>query len=202
MTVQQPLKDAIREQFDETRLSPEQLSRLRAVETTVASDAPARPDRRRLFAAAASVATLAIGGGAIWQLTRPANRIDAIFDDICVNHLAQHPLSFHASSIDALAAAFMPQGFMVRDSAPLREINGDVVGGHFCWLLQQAAAEIRYRLADGHWATVVQTAYREDVFGPLPDLAQGESPIARVLRGLYCLVWRDRGMVFALAQPA
>ncbi|MEN8719098.1 MAG: hypothetical protein ABF296_02400, partial [Oceanococcaceae bacterium] len=196
-----------RQQFDEIRLDSAQLARLRAVEaaaetTPTPADAPARPDRRRLLAAAAGFATLTIGGGALWQMTRPANRVDDIFNDICANHLAAHPLSFQAHSINALAEAFMPLGFLVRDSAPLREINGEVIGGHFCKLLDQAAAEIRCRLADGLWATVVQTAYAVDVFGPLPDLAQGAAPITSTLRGLLCQVWRDRGMVFVTAQPA
>ena len=201
------LKPTICELFDKVRLSPEELASLRQLEAAAAdatndqADVP-DPRRRRLLAIAAGISGIAITGGLSWTFTRPANTLDRLFDDVARQHLKNHAVSFPAAHIEELRDEFASQGFIVRDSAPLRGINGELVGGHKCWLLKQAAAGFRYDLEGGGWATVMQAAYNADVFGPLPDIAHGRAPLVRVTRGLKCTVWCDQGMIFTQATPA
>ncbi len=196
-----PLKQAINEMFDEVKLSRDELAALHELES--ADVQPATDIRRRRFlATAASVSAIAVTGGLVWQMRGPADPLDEIFTEIAHVHLAKMPLDFQGSAIADLRAAFAPQGFMVSDSEPLRQLDGNMQGGRFCWLLKQAAAEFRYKLQSGGWATVIQTAYKPQVFGKLPDIGHGKTPIVRFVRGLECSVWCDRDMVYAQARPA
>lgn len=193
-----PLKNAISDMFEDVSLSTDELSALRRLEAQPVDTM----NRRRFLAAAASVSAIAITGGVGWKLSRSVDPLDQIFDELASVHLSNLPLNFQASSIAELSNEFAPQGFMVSESQPLQELAGSMSGGRFCWLLKQAAAEFRYALSDGGWATVIQTIYRPEIFGMLPDIGHGRSPVARVMRGLECWVWCDRGMVFASARPA
>ncbi len=194
-----PLKNAINELFDDVALSRDELAALHRLEAD-----SRRPDlsRRRLLAAAASISAIAVTGGVAWRLGRPGDRLDQVFEEVASVHLASRPLNFRASSIGDLTEEFAPQGFMVSDSAPIQDLSGAMTGGRFCWLLKQAAAEFRYALDGGGWATVIQTAYKPDIFGKIPDIGHGQSPVVRFIRGLECWVWCDRGMIYAKARPA
>lgn len=196
-----PLKFAIDELFDDVVLSRDELAALRKVERQAHGPVESL-SRRRFLAAAAGVSAVAVTGGVAWHLSRPADLLEQIFDEVASVHLSKHPLHFQASSITELTDEFAPQGFMVSDSAPLQDLAGEMTGGRYCWLLKQAAAEFRYALSSGGWATVIQTAYSPDIFGQIPDIGHGASPIVRFIRGLGCGVWCDRGMIYTKARPA
>lgn len=197
-----PLKNAVKDYFDDVNLSSDELRSLRQLEAEASASTPPSFNRRHFLAAAASISALSLSGGIIWNRQRAGKPVDRMFSEIASVHLAKMPLNFQASSIEELGDAFAPQGFLVRESPPLQEIAGAMEGGRFCWLLKQAAAEFRYQLSSGGWATVIQTAYKPEVFGKLPDIAHGKTPITRFVRGLECWIWCDRGMVYAQAKPA
>lgn len=190
-----PLKPALRKLFEDVALSREELAALRQLER------PANAGRRRLLLAAASTAGVALLGHGVWRATR-GEPVDAVFERLAEVHLASFPLAVEASDLRELQRVFAASGFMLRDSAPLASLGGQLLGARPCHLLERAAAELRFVLPDGGWATVLQAAYVAEVFGRLPDIGHDAEPLTRVLRGLECRVWCDRGVVFAKARAA
>lgn len=196
-----PLKEVVKDLFADVGLAPEELAALRRLEQQQ-TEPGGNLSRRRFLAWAASVSAVTVTGGVAWKVYQDRAPIERMFSEVASVHLAKRPLNFQASNIAELSDEFAPQGFMVRNSQPLEQLSGELEGGRFCWLLKQAAAEFRYRLASGAWATVIQTEYKRDIFGKLPEIAHGKTPIVRFIKGLECWVWCDRGMVYAHARPA
>ena len=48
--------------------------------------------------------------------------------------------------------------------------------------------------------TLYQTEYKEDIFGPLPVLEDGDAPVTVNVKGVSVRIWVEKGLLIALAR--
>lgn len=73
-----------------------------------------------------------------------------------------------------------------------------LLGARHCSIQSIPAAQLRYQRRDGHYTTVYQARYDADRHGRLPHSAA--SALHLQARGIAITLWRDRGVIIAIAQ--
>ena len=194
-----PLRQAVRQHLEAQRLSESDLQRFQQL-------AHPRPAARRpmswYWAAFASVLLLAVTIALpfLWQGENGADIAQRIAEDVALNHLKLRPLDVEADQIPALAAYFTRLDFALRDSSLITDADGmHLLGGRYCSVLAEPAAQLRLQRAPGHVLTLYEAAYDPQVFTGLPNLDQGEPPLVRYARGIRVMIWIEKGLLFVLA---
>ncbi|MBB6521646.1 hypothetical protein [Pseudoteredinibacter isoporae] len=123
-------------------------------------------------------------------------KADAIAAEVVYNHLKQRPLDFVDRELGELNRRFSQLDFRLQRSA-LSE-NFQLGGGRYCSLLSIPAAQLRsVQGKEGEYETLYQVDYRENIFGDLPIIADGQSAIVRYHKGVAVEIWVDKGILFA-----
>lgn len=179
-----PIDTQIKEYYQKQSLPEEQLRALRPPE-----DSP-RPKAWPwlLPLAAAAAVVLAI------FLWKPASLPEAVATEIAKNHNAQHPMEIRSSEYPKIAAALDQLQFplMPPDEDFRREYT--LVGGRYCSIRTQRAAQLRVRKNDtGQMHTLYITALTDELRA-LPDTK-------RTIDGIQVRLWNEGECFFGLASP-
>jgi len=202
-----PLKQAVRQHFEQRALSTDQLERLNAL---MAINAP-RPADRLLVArsligwpAAAAIAALL----ALILLFPPGSIEDVpmterIAMEVARNHVKLKPLDVQTDSMDGIRRYFTDLEFVPVESQLLASSDLELLGGRYCSIQSIPAAQLRVSAPDTHrLQTLYQSEYRKDVFGPLPVLENGDVPVDVNVKGITVRIWVEKGLLFALSEEA
>lgn len=194
-----PLRQAVRQHLEAQRLSESDLQRFQQL-------AYPRPVARQrmswYWAAFASILLLAVTIALpfLWHGDQGGDMAQRIAEDVVLNHLKLRPLDVEADQIPALAAYFTRLDFAVRDSSLITDAEGmHLLGGRYCSVLAEPAAQLRLQHTSGHVLTLYEAAYDPEVFPGLPNLDQGELPLVRYARGIRVMIWVEKGLLFVLA---
>lgn len=204
--MKRPLKPALRDYFERQQLTPAQLERLQAL----AAAAPAPPATGRLRRwVPALVASLLVAGVALllWvarpqPVLPPQQMAERIAAEVVRNHLKMKPLDVTTDNMDKLRRYFTELEFVPVESQLLDATDVKLLGGRYCSIQGVPAAQLRMAPADQGLQTLYQSEYRADIFGPLPHLERGETPLKVYHKGLQVRIWVEKGLLFALAGPA
>lgn len=193
------LKSLLQDRFERESLSDDQLARLQArlqSHKTGPVTTSSWPIRR-----VAVVAVLAfLGGILLMQFQRPAeiSLAERIATEVVYQHMKAKPLDFKANSIAEAVAPIAALGFQPIGSTMLAQLDENLLGGRQCSLQGAPAAQLRLKgKGQGH-RTLYQVPYQEDLFGRLPDVDSGQSPLLLYAKGVPVHVWKERGMVLVL----
>jgi hypothetical protein len=202
-----PLKQVVRQHFEQRALSTDQLERLEAL---IAVNAP-RPAGRRLIAksligwpAAAAIAALL----AVIMLLPPGPVDEVpmtyrIAMEVARNHIKLKPLDVETDNMDGIRRYFTDLEFSPVKSQLLASSNLQLLGGRYCSIQSVPAAQLRVSAPDKHGLkTLYQSEYRKDVFGPLPVLENGGIPVEVNVKGITVRIWVEKGLLFALTEEA
>jgi hypothetical protein len=202
-----PLKQVVRQHFEQRALSTDQLERLEAL---MAVNAP-RPAGRRLIAksligwpAAAAIAALL----AVIMLLPPGPVDEVpmtyrIAMEVARNHIKLKPLDVETDNMDGIRRYFTDLEFSPVKSQLLASSNLQLLGGRYCSIQSVPAAQLRVSAPDKHGLkTLYQSEYRKDVFGPLPVLENGGIPVEVNVKGITVRIWVEKGLLFALTEEA
>ena len=200
-----PLKQVVRQHFEQRALSTDQLERLEAL---IAVNEP-RPAGRRLIAksligwpAAAAIAALL----AVIMLLPPGPVDEVpmtyrIAMEVARNHIKLKPLDVETDNMDGIRRYFTDLEFAPVKSQLLASSNLELLGGRYCSIQSVPAAQLRVSGPDQHsLKTLYQSEYRKDVFGPLPVLENGGVPVEVNVKGITVRIWVEKGLLFALTE--
>ena len=199
-----PLKQGVRKHFDRQRLSTVQLDRLASLMRVNEKRAGVRHMPWRLTGwsvAAAAVAILAV------TILFPPGLLDEvpvtqrIALEAARNHIKLKPLDVKTDSMDAIRRYFTDLDFMPVQSSLLSDSKLAMLGGRYCSIQSLPAAQLRLTQPGSNGLkTLYQTEYRRDVFGPLPVLEKGETPVTEYVKGITVRIWVEKGLLFALTE--
>ena len=205
--MRQPLKQAIRNRFEDIELSESQLDELAA---RFAAEAPAAPARKpawwQMPAIAASILVLAIGGlfgTQVYQSHQDRVLLQAIAGEVADNHLKLKPLEVQGGDLPSVLGYFRDLDFQLLASPRITANSGDrLLGGRYCSIQGIDAAQLRVVAGDGTLSTWYEATLPPDKLTRVPDLDAGERPAEFVVRGVDIRIWQESGVVFAEARAA
>lgn len=217
------LKSGLRSHFESSTLSAEQLAALQqlqnsgngdealsnktsdlAPELKAESTGGASKSVRALilsFGSLAAMFLLLLSFSLTWWYQSPSDntpwpKADAIAAEVVYNHLKQRPLDFSDRELSILNRRFSQLDFRLQSSSLSESFQ--LAGGRYCSLLSIPAAQLRsLQNTEGARETLYQVDYRENVFGPLPILAEGQPAVVRYHKGVAVKIWVDKGILFA-----
>ncbi len=204
--MQKPMKQAIREQFEDIELSEAQLDEL---QKRFAAEEPApakKPAWLRLPAVAAAMIVLAIGGVVgtqVYQSHQDRVLLQAIAGEVADNHLKLKPLEVEGDDLPSVLGYFRNLDFQLLASPRITGNAGDrLLGGRYCSIQGIDAAQLRVIAGDGTLSTWYEATLPADKLRRVPDLDAGERPAEFVERGVDIRIWQESGIVFAEAKAA
>jgi len=197
-----PLKQTVRNHFEQHSLSTDQFERLEAL---LDVNAPIPAGRRHMVrpliswsAAAAIVALLAIIVLFPPGLVEDIPMTEQIALEVARNHIKLKPLDVETNSMDAIRRYFTDLEFVPAEISLLANADLELLGGRYCSIQSVPAAQLRITSPDGnHLQTLYQTEYRKDIFGTLPVLENGDAPVTVNVKGITVRIWVEKGLLFA-----
>lgn len=204
--MRQPMKQAIRERFEDIELSKEQLDEL-AARFAAEEPAPAKkPAWLRAPAVAAAMIVLAIGGlfsTQVYQSHQDQVLLQSIAEEVADNHLKLKPLEVQSSDLRSVLGYFTNLDFQLLASPRITANSGDrLLGGRYCTIQGIDAAQLRVAASDGTLSTWYEATLPADELKRIPDMDAGERPAKFVVRGVDIRIWQENGVVFAEAKAA
>lgn len=205
--MQKPLKQAVRDRFEDIELSAAQLDELGARLRLAERDKPAKtPAWRQAPAVAVAIVLLVVGGfvgNQAWQSHQDRVLLQAIAGEVADNHLKLKPLEVEGSDLPGVLGYFQNLDFQLLASPRITANAGDrLLGGRYCSIQGIDAAQLRVLADDGTLSTWYEATLPADKLRRIPDLDAGEKPAEFVVRGVDIRIWEESGVVFAEAKAA
>ena len=199
------LQQTVRDHFEQHSLSTEQFKRLEAL---LDVNAPIPASRRHLvqpligwLAATAIAALLAIIVLFPPGLVEDIPMTERIALEVARNHIKLKPLDVKTNSMDGIRRYFTDLEFVPAENSLLANADLKLLGGRYCSIQSAPAAQLRITSPDGnHLQTLYQTEYRKDIFGTLPVLENGDTPVTVNVKGITVRIWVEKGLLFAHAR--
>ena len=206
-----PLRELLRQPFEQERLEAAQLDALRArlsaqpapgTPAAATDQRPAQPGRRRFFAMAASVAAAATVG--YWGLFglrafRDTSNLQSLADEIAYNHLYEKPLDVASASMAELRDAFAGVGFLLQEAPFELPAGAELIGGRHCSIASVPAVMLRYRIG-ADVLGICQARFDPARHRGVPDMQVAAAPATAMARGLKVSLCHDRGVLMAMAS--
>lgn len=186
----QILDERVRAYYAAQRLPDERVARILAASDAVAG--PASWWRRPQWLAAAAALVLLIGGaGFFWRA--PVRMTTRVAAEVAHNHLKGYAPEVQADDFTAIETALARLDFPLVPSAahPLPD-RLTLVGGRYCSVQREPAAQIRLIEPDGHPCTLYVC---RSAGNRLASVRPGEYEAA----GVRVRIWHDEGRLFAMA---
>jgi hypothetical protein len=203
--MKRPLKQAVRDHFEQRALSKDRLERLESLQKI---NAP-RPTARHSIVKpliAGSVAA-AIAAFLVITLLFPPGSMDSIpmteriALEVARNHIKLKPLDVETNSMDGIRQDFTDLEFIPAESSLLASADLELVGGRYCSIQSVPAAQLRIKVAySNRLQTLYQTEYRKEIFGTLPVMEDGHAPVTVHVKGIAVRIWVEKGLLFALTD--
>ncbi|GMT41031.1 MAG: hypothetical protein IEMM0001_1766 [bacterium] len=200
--MKQSLKQQVNQHIEQVELSGQRLTELEAL----INPQTGKESRRGRYyggklAAAGIFFVAVVTIFMVSQFPRDATKDmpQRIAEEVVKNHLKLKPLEVKAGTINAIRGYFSKLEFMPVESS-MPSLNGmQLIGGRYCSLQGITAAQLRMKQGQNS-QTLYQTQYLPDVFGQLPQLEKGESPLVVYARGIKVKIWVEKGLLFALTE--
>ncbi len=195
-----PLKKALRDHVGRRGLQGHQLERLEQLLRARASPRRVLPmGWHWVGAAGLFVFAFVLGLMLPWPETASDMPL-RIAEEVVGNHLKLKPLEVQGRDLAKLGEYFSELDFVLRDSGELAVAGLDLLGGRYCSLQGNSAAQLRLRDAQGRLHTLYQVPYDRAAFSDLPRVEEGEKPQQVYASGVGVRIWVEKGILFALTE--
>lgn len=195
---QRKLRDEIRDHYQQQELPPESLARLVAMaESEGEVAAPDVRGRRAALAAfAASVLVILVTAwlwpGSDHRSAATARLAGAVAEEVALNHTKELGVEFAGSDYDTLRNTMDKLDFSLVAARKLEGRDLRLVGGRYCSIQGNLAAQLRLETPTGKTVTLYQT--------PLVEKLSKLPPRELQLRGLRIDFWQQDGVLLAMAR--
>ena len=121
-----------------------------------------------------------------------------IAEEVAHNHLKMKPLEVSGDSLNDVRAYFNKLDFSLTHSHYIAGNNLQLLGGRYCSIQGETAAQLQMRdETTGNTQIVYQAPYDKDLFSELPNLQDGQAPVRKFVNGIAVDVWVEKGVLFA-----
>ena len=189
-----PLNQAISNYLNDFELSDDQLTKLQALESNSVKD------KKPLYSFAALLALCAVMLFLGMDQYQNKQGINSIVEEVSKNHLKFKPLEVTDKNLLTVSRYFEKLDFNPINSALVVGLSDQLLGGRYCSIKGNIAAQLRLQKEDGSVATLFETKFNEDDFLFLPNIDKGEQPIQQFIDGQAVTLWVERGVVMALVS--
>jgi hypothetical protein len=196
--MKQQLKKAVKDYVESQHLSNEQLQDL----TKIISAKHENHKRKSLVKTRviAVVLVLSVALGMFWGLgvNHQADVSQLIAEEVSYNHLKMKPMEVSSTSLNEVRAYFSKLDFSLSQSQFVANNNLQLIGGRYCSIQGETAAQLRMQdKVTGNIQIVYQAPYDKELFRELPDLQEGQEPVRHFVNGIGVDVWVEKGILFA-----
>ncbi len=206
------LKQGLQQHFEQQQLDDSQLQQLLSLQSSSAQAEqaataqpgdsslhhPSRWSQYRLVAA--SLLLCLLMSGLFIHQSAPTRLYQSIADEVANNHLKLKPLEISSSDISTVSTYFDQLNFIPRASRN-RALAGLLLGGRYCSIDGEPAAQLRYKRDDGMLRSLYQVPTESD-YRDLPDILQGQMPLRLYSQGFTVDLWREQGLLMAAVTLA
>lgn len=191
------LKKSVRGYLESKQLNSEQLDNL----TQLMNSHETESSKKRFYSLdkVAAVLVLAIVAGVFWSLGN--NKVDVaelIAEEVAYNHLKMKPMEVSSESLNDMRNYFSKLDFSLSRSEYVVDNGLTLIGGRYCSIQGDAAAQLRMLNKEtGDIQIVYQAPYNKELFQGLPKLYEGQDPTRHYVNGIAVDVWVEQGVLFA-----
>lgn len=119
-----------------------------------------------------------------------------IAQETAKNHLKMKPLEVKSGGLFDVRAYFGALDFSpVSSSIITQQDTFSLIGGRYCSIQGETAAQLRYINPEGEYKTLFETAYDKQKFQGLPNVDEGGNPILIQTQGIEVQIWIEKGLV-------
>lgn len=192
------LKQTVRNHLESFSLSEDQINKLEALAD---QDKPVSKPYPLIypFAVAGAVAAFLLVFFLTPYLQNQSGIQEKVAMEVVANHFKLKPLEIETSSINEIRRYFKKLDFVPVNSQLVSQLGLDLIGGRYCSLQGNIAAQLRVRKPGASSVqTLYQAEYRKDIFENMPSLEEGEKPVDIHVKGVKVTIWVEKGLLFAL----
>ena len=200
------LKNAVQKHIDSIELTDVQFSKLVDIQgdphgiksEATRSDRYPRTYAKILGIAATLVLVIAVG---LFYSNQQITIDEEIAFEVSNNHLKLKPLEIHSHQLNDLSRYFTLLDFKLVDTKILNDPNWELLGGRYCSVQGNTAAQLRLKNKQtGVIETLYQAPYYARQFNNAPILENNQSPINVYAKGMSVKIWVEKGVLFALTN--
>ncbi len=196
--MKQELKKAVKVYVESQQLSNEQLQGL----TQIINAKHESNQRKSLVKARAiaAVLVLSVALGIFWSfgVNNQTDVSQLIAEEVSYNHLKMKPMEVSSTSLNDVRAYFSKLEFSLSQSTFVASNNLQLIGGRYCSIQGETAAQLRMQdKTTGTVQIVYQAPYNKELFRELPKLQEGQEPIRHFVNGIGVDIWVEKGILFA-----
>ena len=189
----QKLKESIKEYYGKHNLPTTQLLQMQNIQKKLY---PQFNRRRRLhtqWAIAAGAVVLLFGAFIFFNTTSHRTYIAELINEIAINHNRNLEMEIKSNSLKEIASYLSRLDFPLINPARLSSKNWEMIGGRYCSLKGQFAAQLKLRNKVNQ---KIYTLYQIEKPLGIKNIADFSEHFAK---GVKVNLWFERGLILALA---
>ena len=193
-------KKGLQDHYANQQLSDNQLEQLMALQGAAVPrqdqvNAASKNRFWRPFALASVIMVVVLSGWLYLFQNTPGQLYQAIAHEVAKNHSKLKPLEVVSAQMPTVSAYFNQINFVPRNSRN-SGFSGLLLGGRYCTIQGEPAAQLRYSLENGVISTLYQVP-AEEAYEGLPDILQEQHPMRLYSRGYAVDLWQEQGLLMA-----
>jgi hypothetical protein len=204
------LKQATKDHYNQQNLSAAQLGSLNAILSTSENNSERNIDsqlftikhskKQSRWLAIAATFLLGIAVTFYMQIENSTYGVQ-LAQEVVANHVRLRPLEVKSDSFAIVSSYFTELDFNPVQSAATELSGMTMLGGRYCSIKSEIAAQLRYQDKQGNMLTLYQVGFDAEKFGDIPAKESGEKPTTYNVKGFNVTLWTENGLLMALVQP-
>ena len=202
-----PLREGVENHLNQYQLNDNQMQSLMAMQTeSSVAEKPLQAQRWNIrsmqFAsvAAALVIAVLLAWPATHSLRNESQMPLAIAMEVAKNHIKLKPLEVKTPALAPIRRYFTELDFLPVKSQLYSRRGNSLLGARYCSIAGVSAAQLRYKDELGQYQTLYEVGYDPLIYGPLPDINKGETPLTIIVRGVKTIIWVEQDLLMVSAE--
>lgn len=196
------VKENLNSHLDEFELNAAQFASLDALEKSILSPTQKRIKNPILWSLAASLLVVSLFFATVLPKGQSQQEmIYAIAQEVSYNHLKFKPLEVANNNLSRVTGYFEKLDFSPLASSQVAALSSRLIGGRYCSIKGNIAAQLRMRDEKGAISTLFESRFNAEDFDFLPRLEDHQVPVKVHVDGQQVSLWVENGLVMALVNP-
>ncbi len=196
------IKHSTQDFLNSFELNEEQLASFAQLEKDCLQEPTKRANKSWLSIAASFLLGAVLLAGVYKLENGQQSGIMAIAAEVSYNHLNLKPLEVARHQLNQVTGYFKKLDFNPMVSARVTGLSSHLIGGRYCSIQGNIAAQLRMKNETGQLSTLFESRFNPQDFNDLPVLENGQAPVQVFVDGQQVDLWVEKGLVMALVQAA
>lgn len=201
------LKQATQQHFDLQKLSPKQLQLLQQkfddnnLDREIQNDPIAvNKTSHKGLIKWMSIAAITLLSCVMLLKNNFEDKTLSIVREVVNNHVRQKPLEIVSQNFTQTSGYFTQLDFAPLPSRIIDSTNAKILGGRYCSIESQSAAQLRYQDRHGKHLTLYQVGFDREIFGTMPNIDNNQQPNIYYMDGLKVSLWTEKGLLMVSVE--